>query len=455
MSPPLAPVTAAPPAPPRGLLRVLGTAFGLAITVGAVIGGGIVRTPGEIAAALPSAPLFLAVWVLGAINTLLGANVFSELGTMMPRAGGPYVYARRAFGNAAGFFVGYADWMTWCLGAAAVTLVVGEYSGVLIPALAPHPVAVDLVVLLSIGALQWVGVRSSGRTQEITSALKALALLGLVAAAFLLPHPRLAAPSVSVPSGLALVAAFGIAMQGVVFTYESYFAVVYCGEEMRDPGREIPRSMFRGVWLVIAIYLLINIAYVAVVPVPRMAGDPFVGGTLTRALMGRAGDAVIRVIMIVSVIGTINAILMVGTRTLLAMSRDGVFPRAASRINAGGTPHLALGAMLGAVVLVIVGLRGSFQAALALSAIFILVRYSCCFAALFALRWREPDAPRPFRARGYPLLPVLALLATLALLCVMVTGSPTDALIVLALLLLSWPLSRASSWLGRRSGADV
>ncbi len=441
----LAAAAAAPPAPrSRGLLRVLGTAFGLAITVGAVIGGGIVRTPGEIAAALPSAPLFLSVWVLGALNTLLGANVFSELGTMIPLAGGPYVYARRAFGEWAAFFVGYADWITWCLGGAAITLVVGEYAGVLVPALAPHEIAIDLLVLGTIGALQWVGVRSSGRTQEVTSALKALALLALVVAAFVLPHARLApVPGVSVPHGLALVAVFGVAMQGVIFTYESYFAVVYCGEEMRDPGQEIPRSMFRGVWLVIAIYLLINVAYLAVVPASRMAGDPFVGGTLARALVGASGDAVIRSIVIVSVVGTVNAVVMVGTRTVLAMSRDGVFPRAASRVNAGGTPHVALAATLGGVVLVIVGLRGSFQAALALSAIFIAVRYTCCFAALFALRRREPNAPRPYRARGYPLLPALALAGTLALLGLMVAGSPRNALIVLVLLVASWPLSRA------------
>ncbi|HEX5436291.1 MAG TPA: APC family permease [Gemmatimonadaceae bacterium] len=437
-------------ASPPPLLRVLGTAFGLAIAVGATVGGGILRTPGEIAAALPSAALFMAVWVFGGLVTLLGANIFSELGAMMPHAGGPYVYARRAFGNSIGFFVGYTDWINWCLGPVVLTIIVGEYMGGLIPALAGHAMAVDFVTLGGLAVLQWIGVRSGGRTQEITTLLKALAFAALVVAAFVVPHATLAAPARPVPHGTSLLLAFGVAMQGVIFTYDAYYAVLYCGEEMRDPGREIPRSMLRGVWLVIIIYLLINAAYLAVVPASRIAGDPFVGATMARALFGQRGDTVIRLIMIISVLGAINAELMAIPRILLAMSRDGLFPRQAARVNAGGTPHVALALSL--VVIVAFLLSGSFNAVLAFDSLLIIVMYAFSFIAFFALRLREPNAARPYRAWGYPVLPALALAIAVALVVAIAVGDVRSALIVLAVLLASWPASRLARRFGRAGG---
>ncbi len=437
------PAIVRPPRPgrPGALLRVLGTAFGLAITVGAAIGGGIARTPGEVAAALPSAALFMAVWVFGAINTLLGANIFAELATMMPRAGGPYVFARRAFGDGVGFFIGYTDWITLCLGGVALLLIVGEYAGGLLPQLQGHAAVVGFATLGGLAALQWIGVRTGGRIQELTTLLKALALLGLVVAAFVLPHPAVAAPPLALPHGLPLLVAFGVAMQGVIFSYENYFAVVYCSEEMRDPAREIPRSLFRGVWVIIAIYLVVNAAYLAVLPVATMARDPFVGGTLARALFGARGDFVIRLVIVVSVLGTLNAILIEIPRLLLAMSRDGLFLERAAQVNRGGTPEVALVLTL----LVIAGflLTGSFTVVLGLTAILIVVRYVFCFAALFVLRRREPEAPRPYRARGYPAVPALALAVALALLVTVAAGEPANTLVVLAVLAASWPLSRA------------
>jgi APA family basic amino acid/polyamine antiporter len=425
----------------RSLLRVLGTVFGLAMVVGATVGGGILRTPGEIAAALPVPALFMAVWIFGGVVTLLGANSFSELGAMIPSAGGPYVYARRAFGDGAGFFVGYADWINWCLGPVVLVLIVGEYMGGLFPALAPHAMLVDFVTLGMLATLQWIGVRSGGRTQEITTALKALAIIALVIAAFVLPHAELTAPATSAPHGADLLLAFGVAMQGVIFTYDAYYSVVYCSEDMRDPGRSIPRAMFRGVWVVIAIYLMINLAYLTVVPVERMAGDPFVAATMATAVFGPRGDTIIRVIMIVSVLGAMNAQMMAMPRILLAMSRDGLFPRQATRINAGGTPTVALGLSL--LVVVAFLLSGSFTAVLALDAILIVTLYAFSFATLFVLRWREPDTPRPFRAWGYPLVPALTLLIALALIAAMSASDWRSALLVLALLLASWPASRA------------
>ncbi|HEX5385133.1 MAG TPA: APC family permease [Gemmatimonadales bacterium] len=425
---------------PRGLLRVLGAAFGLAMVVGATVGGGILRTPGEIASALPTPALYLSAWVLGAAIPLLGANIFAELGAMTPRSGGLYVFARRAFGDGVAFFTGYASWINWCLGPVALTIVVGEYAGGLIPPLAGHEMAVAFAVLGMLVGLQWIGVRAGARAQELMTALKAMALLALVVAAFVVPHSAVAAAPVVVPHGTGLLLAFGVATQGVLFTYDGYYAVVFCGEEIRDPGREIPRAMFRGVWLIIALYLLINFAYLAVLPVSRMAGDPFVGATMARALFGAHGDTIIRLIMIIAILGTVNAELIAIPRILLAMSEDGLFPRQAARVNAGGTPSVALGLSLAVIVAFM--LSGSFRAVLAVDASIVVVLYLVSFAAFFVLRRRESDAPRPFRAWGYPVVPGVALALMVGLGAVFSVADPRSALILLAVLLASWPVSR-------------
>ena len=146
---------------PRPLLRVLGTTFGIAIAVGASIGGGILRTPGEVAAHLPNAALFLGAWALGGVNALLGANVFAELGAMMPRSGGLYVFARRAFGDGIAFFLGYTDWLTYAVSTSALLLLIGEYTGAVVPVLHGHAIAVGVAAGAILVSLQWRGVLQS------------------------------------------------------------------------------------------------------------------------------------------------------------------------------------------------------------------------------------------------------------------------------------------------------
>ncbi len=429
--PPISPILPVP-----SLRRALGSLFGLAIAVGATIGGGILATPGDVAAALPDPLLYLLAWLLGAASALLGANILSELGAMLPHSGGFYVYARRAFGEGAGLFIGYADWVNWCIGPPALLLLAGEYLGVLFTPLAGHAALVGLALLGILAFFQWLGVRSGARTQEITSLMKAVALLVLVGAAFTMPHAEPAAVAkAAIPSGWALLLAFGVAMQGVIFTYDSYFTVLYCGGEITDPGRTIPQSMFRGLGLVIVIYFLLHAAFLAVLPIQNMAHDSFVGGTVARLIFGAHGDTVIRLIMIVSVLGTVNAQIMAAPRIILAMGEDGLFPRLATRVNKGGTPSTALALSL--VVMVGFFLLGSFSAVVAVDIILVVLLYVVAFSALFVLRRKDPDAPRPFRAWGYPWLPGLGLLVAVALLIGMILADHFSALMVGGLLVMS------------------
>lgn len=430
----------APADAPKGhLLRVLGMAFGLAIGIGTTIGGGILRTPGDIAALLPSPLLFMAVWVFGAINALLGATVFSELGAMMPRAGGPYVFARRALGDYAGFFVGYTYWIQVCAVQAALSLLIGEYMLVLIPALSGHALAVAFVVLLGLVVLQWQGVRWGGYVQTIVTLIKMLAFTVLIIAAFVMPHAAASgAPALAVPQGWALMAALILAMQGIIFTYNGYFYVCFFGEELRDPGRDVPRSIFRSVLLIIAVYLLLNLAFLWVLPIFRMAHAPFVGGLVVEALFGSRGNLIITAIVMISLLGTINAQVLISARLLLAMGRNGLFLRQATTVNRGGTP--TVGMLLGTLAASAFMFSGTFNAVLGVIAVFMVVNYLLMYVSLIVLRWRESATPRPYKAWGYPWTTLLAIFIGLVFLAGVMVSDRRHTLIALACLFISYPV---------------
>jgi basic amino acid/polyamine antiporter, APA family len=225
------------------LRRLLGLGFGLAVIVGSTIGVGILRTPGLVAGHLHSSSAILAVWMVGGIYTLLGAVCLAELGTMVPQAGGYYVYARRGFGDWVGFSVGWTDWLTYCTVLAYVSIGLAEFGGVLLPALAGwvRPVAVG--TLLAMVALQWVGLKVSARFQEWTTAVKFLAFLALVVAAFTM-GPE-AARRLQTPGDAPGLTFTGIilALQAVVIAYGGWQSALYFTEEDRDPARHLPRAM--------------------------------------------------------------------------------------------------------------------------------------------------------------------------------------------------------------------
>ncbi len=430
----------APADAPKGhLLRVLGMAFGLAIGIGTTIGGGILRTPGDIAELLPTPLLFMSVWVFGALNALLGATVFSELGAMLPRAGGPYVFARRALGDYAGFFVGYTYWIQVCAVQAALSLLIGEYMPVLLPALSGHALAVAFTVLLVLVTLQWQGVRWGGYIQTIVTLIKVLAFTALIIAAFAMSHtPATVAPSLAVPQALALLVALILAMQGIIFTYNGYFYVCFFGEELRAPGRDIPRAIFRSVFTIIAVYLLLNLAFLWVLPISRMAHAPFVGGLVAEALFGARGNLIITVIVMISLLGTINSQVLISARLLLAMGRNGLFLRQATTVNRGGTP--TVGMLLGTGVACAFMLSGTFNAVLGVVAIFMVVNYLLMYISLIVLRRNEPGTPRPYQAWGYPWTTLLAILIGVVFLAGVVISDKRHTLTALACLLISYPI---------------
>ena len=448
------------PRPAGGkLLRVLGVGFGLAVIVGNTIGAGILRAPGDVAKQLPHPLLFLGVWVAGGAYALLGANAVAELGTMIPRSGGQYVFARRALGDYAGFLVGWSDWLSTCGTTAAVSVVVGDYCGALFPALDGRGAAVAVGAAVLFALIQWRGIRWGGSAQNLTSLLKCVAFAALVIACFALGGggARPAADEAArLPHGLALALAVVLALQAVIYTYDGWAGVVYFSEEVRDPARAVPRSLFGGVLLVLAIYLLVNVALLRVLPVGRVAGSDLAVGAAAQAVLGARGDRVLRALTVVSMLSGLNAYHLMATRVLFAMSRDGLFSARAARVNAGGTPTVALFVSCAVAVLFILS-GGTFARIIAGLSFFFVANYAMTFASLFVLRRREPRAARPFRAWGYPWTTALALIGSVAFLIgavvVDLKYATHDSLYALLLLAASYPAFRLAGLIERRRPA--
>ena len=421
----------------RSLLTVLGLTFGLAVIIGNTIGAGIFRTPGEIATELPTFWPFLSVWIIGALYALLGANALAELGTLLPRSGGQYIFVRHALGDYAGFIVGWSDWISTCGTTAAVAIVIGEYAIHLVP----HLRAVEVVALTVIAILtlvQWMGIRWGGWAQDVTSALKALAFLFLIAACFYLGNRNPAAAAMETEREGSLLLAYILALQAVIYTYDGWSAVVYFSEEVKQPSRNIPRAMFGGVFAVMSIYLLLNIAFLRVVPLPTLAGQKLAAAVVAQHLFGMYGDTVLRSLTIVAMISAVNSNVLMAPRVLFAMSRDGLFWRGASEVNKGGTPDIAL--LLSSLTAVAFIVSGRFEQVIAVLAFFFVANYTLSFTSLFALRRRDPHAPRPFRAIGHPWTTGLALIASVAFLLGAAISDTRNSMYALVVLAISFPV---------------
>ena len=380
--------------------------------------------------------------MVGGLYALLGANALSELGTMLPRSGGQFIFARRAFGDYAGFFVGWNDWISTSASVAAISLVIGE-SVASIFSLAHGtvvPIAMSVVIVFTILLLR--GTKLGDVAQQVTSLAKAIALLALIVACFVYAGRAhvdavRATGTAAATSGFV---AFMLAAQAVIYTYDGWDGPIYFSEELDDPARQIPRSMFYGLLSVAIIYLLTNIAFLTAVPTSALAGSQLAAGTVAQALFGARGELVVRLVVVISLPSAVNACLLMASRTLYSFSRDGLGIPMATRVNAGGTPTIAL--TLTALVAITFLASGTFQTIIAIAAFFFVADYTLSFIAVFVLRRREPEAPRPYRAIGHPWTTGFVLLGSLAFLASAVVGDQRNSLFALGIVLISYPIFR-------------
>ena len=423
-------------------MRIVGVGFGLAVGIGGTIGSGILRTPGQVAAQLRSPWLVIAAWVLGGVYALFSTVSVTELATMLPQEGGWYVYSRKAFGEYAGFLVGACDWMNQTVAIAYLAVAFGEFAAGLQPGLGPHTklVAVAAVVILTL--LNWLGLRAGSRAQEFTSLVKALALIFFVVACFVV-SPRSGAADPSAPisfpaSSGGILLALVVALQAVIVTYDGWYSAIYFMEEDQDPATNLPRSAIGGIVACIAVFLLVNAALLHVLPMPQLAASEVPAADAAMLIFGSHGKQIILVISLVTVVSTINALLLITPRILFAMGRDGLLPRGMASVNSGGTPSLAL--LIGALAVIALVLSGSFDTLIAIAAFLFVCTYISGFVALFRLRARHPGLTRPFKMWGHPWTTLGVLLASIGFLIASVISDIKHSLFTLVLIAISYPV---------------
>lgn len=454
---------------PRDRLpRLLGLGDATMLIVASVVGSGIFFTPAQVAQLLPSAGLILLAWIVGAGLSLAGAFANAELGTMFPRAGGDYVYLREAFHPLAGFLVGWLSFFAIYAGTIAALAVV--FAEALAPTLGLGRVGILLVastVIVVCSLLNLRGTRWGARLNNLTTGTKVAAIAAFVILGPLLGQgsfaPWQADPaSALAPGGVgATVAAgpgwldFGRALSPVLFSYLGWNACVYVASEIREPSRNVPRSLFLGLGLCTALYLAINVVYLYALTPDQLGAAPDAGEAAARALFGPLGGRLVAAFVLVSVLGTLLATVLVGPRIVYAMALDGELLPAAERLHSGfRTPAVAIVVQAG-VAIVLVALLETFPRALDFTVFGIVLATSADVLALFVLRWRQPDRPRPYRAWGHPWLPALYLAANLAIGVAIAIGSPRACGMTLTWLaiglLLHRPLARYSA--GRRGAS--
>lgn len=395
------------------LKRTLRLIDGLALVVGIMVGSGIFRTPGLVIGLLGRPGLAFVAWALGGAVGLLGALLFAELATRHPHAGGKYVYAREAFGRRAAFVVGWIEVLgAYCVAIAAIGVVSGEYLARLLGingAGAARLIGVGCVVLLT--GLNLLGVAAGRWFQNLATAAKIVALVGVVGVAFSAGTGagwKSALPSA--PTGLALFSALAVAFQAVIWTSYGYPDAAKIAEEVKDPDRVLPRIFLIGILSVTALYLLLNAAFLHVLPLDRMAASSLVAGDAATTLFGaRAGDFV-TALALLAVLASLNGNLFVTPRVVFGLSRDGLGHHLLTRVNAGGTPWTAM--LLTGAVSVALAATGTFERLLSLAVVFILLTDGFMVLVLFRLRARTPHAS--FKVPGYPVVP-LCFLGTYAL----------------------------------------
>ena len=412
------------------------------LLVASVIGAGIFLTPGRVAELLPHPGWIFAAWTLGALLSVAGALANGELATMFPHAGGDYVYLREGIHPVAGFLVGWLTFFAIYAGTIA-TLAAGfaEGVGVRLGLSEEGVLGVAVGVTAATSALNYIGVRWGARANNLTSIVKVAALLIFVVLGPLVgggETDRLFGSSVQAEYPFS-VSAFGLAMSPVLFTFLGWNAAVYIGSEIRDPSRNLPRSLFLGLGICTVVYLLVNAVYLYALPMSELIRARDAGEAAAAVLFGPVGGTVLAIFVLVSVLGTLNATVLVGPRIAYAMSLDGLFFRMAEEVH--GVYRTPSGAILlqGLVAVVLLVVLRSFPSALDFTTFAVVLATSADVVALYLLRYRQPDRPRPYRAWGYPVLPGLYLMANLGIACVMIWGRPVECAISLGMLLAGLP----------------
>jgi APA family basic amino acid/polyamine antiporter len=428
-------------------MRILDLGFGLAVVFGSTVGVGILRLPGMVAADLGNSWLILTAWIAGGGYALLGAVSIAELAAMLPQTGGFYVYAKRAFGDAAGFTVGWGDWLNNCAVLAFGSVAAAEYLAALISHLLGHERAIALLLLALLTLVHWIGLRLGSVVLQLSGIATALTLI-VLACAFLVHrgasdnafhHPLPSAPV----GALAMFLALTVAFRALIVTYDGWYEAIYFAEEDKNPARNLPRAMIGGVVLVVALYLLMNVAFLRVMPMARLAASKLPAADAAQVVFASTSFTAlsgkfVTLLSLLTLISLVNSVMMGAPRILFAVSRDGLFSERVTSVSVTGTPRAAL--LLSSSTAAPLVASGRFDNIVAIAALLVASIYCLNYVALFVLRRSAPATPRPFRAWGYPWSTGIVLLGSLLFLVAAVRSDPGDAILAFVLLALSVPV---------------
>jgi APA family basic amino acid/polyamine antiporter len=440
-----------------GLVRGLTAWDATLVTIGSVLGTAIFITPGDIARSLPHAGLMLLVWLVGGLVTLAGALTYAELGALFPRAGGQYEFLKEAYGRFWGFLFGWGAFLVIMSGGiAALAAGFGEYTGAFFPFFSTKHVLLSVplfsftwtlnggqlagaLCLVFLTAVNYVGLKEGAGLQNAVTLVKIASLVALAGFGFASParhNPDLLAP---LPGGGGpLLAAFGVAMIAVFWSFDGWYAVTNLAGEMRRPERDLPRGLIVGTLVVTGLYALMNVVFVRSLTFEEMQATSRVAETSALTLFGPIGARLISAAVLVSTFGCISATILYAARIYLPMAQDGVFfPSLAyihPRYRTPSTSILAQG-----IWAILLTFSGSYEQLYTYVIFAVTLFHSATGVAVFVLRRTRPDAPRPYRTWGYPVVPALFVLSTLLVVGNTLVEKPTESLIGLGILALGVP----------------
>ena len=459
------------------LVRRLSLLDSISLVVGTIVGTGVLLKAAVMTQQLGSPWAVLAAWLAAGVLTLFGALAYAELGAMMPEAGGEYVFLRAAYGDAVAFLYG---WVRFTAGSGSLAALGVSFSTFLSPLVSlggpwvrvagtvwgvhvhwafGAPQAVAIVPILMLAVINCAGVRAGGRVQVALATIKVLAVIGIVAGALAAARggswAHFAQPA---PGGAVSVSAFGAALVGAVWAYSGWSYLPMAAGEIRNPGRNVPRALIGGTFIVIVLYLAIDAAYFYALPASTVAsanstlhpGAPAVAALAVGSFLASDTTKLAALVFIIATLGTMNGGLLSNSRVLFAMARTRqffpVFGRVTRRSHVPGWAIAAFAAWAS-----VLATSGTYDQLSDLAVFAFMIFFALTVTAVFRLRATQPDRPRPYRVTGYPIVPAIYVVGTVWMIGNAVTTAPAQAIAALAFLVLGVPVY---AWFRARRSRD-
>jgi basic amino acid/polyamine antiporter, APA family len=468
---------------------------GMSIVAGAMIGSGIFIVSADIARNVGSPGWLLVVWFISGIMTVIGAVSYGELASMMPHAGGQYVYLKEAYHPLVGFLFGWTTFLViQCGTIAAVAVAFAKFSGVLFPwisqknilfAIGPLKInSIMITAIAMISFLTWLNTKGivTGKTvQNIFSSTKVIALFGFIIIGFLATKSinsfeinkeifwqacRIGPGNQTIPlAGFALIAAIGSALVGSLFSSDAWYSVTYIAGEVINPKRNVPLSLFFGTLIVSVLYMLTNWVYIKILPLAgspdgadalsrgiQYATDDRVGTSAMSVVFGDSAAVIMAVFIMISTFGCNHGLIMAGPRVYYAMAKDGLFFKRVGEINKNGVPGFAI--VVQGIWSILLCMSGTYGNLLDYVIFAVLIFFTLTILSIFILRIKRPDIPRPYKAFGYPVIPSLYILTTLTIMIILLIYKPDYTFPGLGIVLLGIPVFYFWRKLNKQQPAD-